>query len=103
MVVDDSLSDEIRVTVIATGFNKTDKLSGELKAPKAAARAGFEPIDFETLDKPTYLRKKRDEEANPASPIISKPSKSNVYTIDDEMPEEPDDLDTPTFLRKQMD
>ena len=80
-----------------------DKLSTELKAPKPAAQAGFEPIDFETLDKPTYLRKKREEESNPASSVISKPSKSNIYTIDEEMPEEPDDLDTPTFLRKQMD
>ena len=101
MVVDDSLSDELRVTVIATGFNKEDKLSGELKTPKPVQQ-DFEPIDFETLDKPTYLRRHK-EESTVASPIVSKPPKNNLYKLDDEMPEEPDDLDTPTFLRKQMD
>ena len=101
MVVDDSLSDELRVTVIATGFNKEDKLSGELKTPKPVQQY-FEPIDFETLDKPTYLRRHK-EESTISSPIISKPPKNNLYKLEDEMPEEPDDLDTPTFLRKQMD
>jgi cell division protein FtsZ len=101
MVVDDSISDELRVTVIATGFNKEDKLSGELKAPKPVEQ-DFEPVDFETLDKPTYLRRHK-EESNTSSPIVSKPPKNNLYTLDDEMPDEPDDLDTPTFLRKQMD
>ncbi len=101
MVVDDSLSDELRVTAIATGFNREDKITSELKTPKPADE-GFEPIDFETLDKPTYLRKHR-EESNVTSSFISKPPKSNIYTLDDELPEEPADLDTPTFLRKQMD
>ena len=101
MVVDDSLSDEIRVTAIATGFNKEDKLSGELKVPKPAQEK-FEHIDFETLDKPTYLRKHK-EESTVSSSIVSKPPKNNIYTLEDDMPKEPDDLDTPTFLRKQMD
>jgi cell division protein FtsZ len=101
MVVDDSLSDEIRVTAIATGFNKEHKLGNELKTPKKSPEE-FEPIDFETLDKPTYLRKHK-EEAKTNSPIVSKPPKSNLYKLDEDMPEEPDDLDTPTFLRKQMD
>ena len=102
MVVDDSLSDEMRVTVIATGFNKANKLAGELKTPKTT-KAEFAPFDFETLDKPTYLRKHREEEKPSSHPAVSKPAKTNVYLMDDDLPNEPDDLDTPTFLRKQMD
>ena len=37
-------------------------------------------------------------------PAVTKPQKTSVYTAEDEdIPEAPDELDTPTFLRKQMD
>ena len=103
MVVDESLSDELRVTVIATGFNKDAKLKTELEIPKASPK-GFEPLNFNELDKPTFIRRQKDDKSHHRQPIINRPGKSNIYTIDDdELPNEPEDLDTPTFLRKQMD
>jgi cell division protein FtsZ len=104
MVVDESLSDELRVTVIATGFNKDAKLKTELEVPKASPK-GFEPLNFNELDKPTFIRRQKEEKSHHHTPpIINRPGKSNIYTIDDdELPNEPEDLDTPTFLRKQMD
>ena len=103
MVVDDSLSDELRVTVIATGFNQEAKMKTQLEIPKATPK-GFEPINFTELDKPTFIRRKKEEKTTNLPPIYNKPGKSNSYTFDDdELPGEPEDLDTPTFLRKQMD
>ena len=52
---DETLDDEIRVTVIATGF---DKAPGEAPAPKAAAASGAEsapapqPLKEEDVPKP---------------------------------------------------
>ncbi len=103
MVVDDSLSDELRVTVIATGFNKEAKLKTELEIPKMTPK-GFEPVNFNELDKPTFIRRQKEEKVTQAPPIYNRPGKTNVYNLDDdELPGEPEDLDTPTFLRKQMD
>ena len=99
-VIDDSLADNIRVTVIATGFS-LDK-DGEAEP---SARAQEEPVqDVESdplsigspilvgnggtsLDVPTYLR--------------------NGHSTPQEHQEEPerpavDDLDIPTFLRRKM-
>ncbi len=103
MVVDESLSDELRVTVIATGFNREAKLKTELEVPKTSPK-GFEPINFTELDKPTFIRRQKEEKTSSAGPIHNRPGRSNIYTLDDdELPGEPEDLDTPTFLRKQMD
>jgi cell division protein FtsZ len=104
MVVDEALSDELRVTVIATGFNKEAKMKSQLEAPKSVPK-NFEPVDFSELDKPAFIRKQKDEKnIDSQFPARSQPQKPSVYsTEDDDMPEAPDELDTPTFLRKQLD
>ena len=104
MVVDDSLSEELRVTVIATGFNKNAKLKTQLEAPKVANKK-FETFDFNELDKPTFIRKQKEKETVRTNiPNTQKPSKANIYALEeDDLPEEPNELDIPTFLRKQMD
>ena len=61
-VIDDSLMDQIRVTVIATGFDGRRKQetmefgsadeSGDLSVPQ------FEPMDEEELDIPAFLRRR---------------------------------------------
>ncbi len=104
MVVDEGLSDELRVTVIATGFNKEAKMKNQLETPKSAPKS-FEPVDFSELDKPAFIRKQKDEKKIDSElPATTQPQKTNVYHIEDEdIPEAPDELDTPTFLRKQMD
>jgi cell division protein FtsZ len=104
MVVDEALSDELRVTVIATGFNKEAQIKTQMETPKSVPKS-FEPMDFGELDKPTFIRKHKEEKQVSASiPAVSKPQKTNVYNLeDDDLPEVPNELDTPTFLRKQMD
>ncbi len=99
MVIDEELTDELRVTVIATGFNKETQQAETLQQPAELKQKSFNPSDFKTLDKPTYQReeKKVDKEF----PGIGQP---NIFPIEkEEVPEGPDDLDIPTFLRKQMD
>jgi cell division protein FtsZ len=104
MVVDEALSDELRVTVIATGFNKEAKIKTQLEAPKSVPK-NFEPVDFSELDKPAFIRKNKDEgKVDSEIPALTNPQKTSVYSAEDEdIPEAPDELDTPTFLRKQMD
>jgi cell division protein FtsZ len=104
MVVDEALSEELRVTVIATGFNKEAQIKTQMETPKSVPKS-FEPMDFGELDKPTFIRKHREEKKiSPRIPVVSKPQKANVYNLEeDDLPEVPNELDTPTFLRKQMD
>jgi cell division protein FtsZ len=61
-VIDDAMGDDIRVTVIATGFGATARRRGrrasyEAPLPASAAASGtaFEPSD-EALDVPSFLR-----------------------------------------------
>jgi len=99
MVIDEELTDELRVTVIATGFNKEAQQAEALQQPTEMKRNTFGATDFKELDKPTFKREQTmvDKEF----PGIGKP---NVYSMEtDEVPEGPEDLDVPTFLRKQMD
>ena len=104
MVIDEALSDEMRVTVIATGFNSEAKGNNTLQQPKAQNKV-FEPIDFGELDKPTFIRQKNEERKS--SPqwaySVNNISEDEIENTENEIPEEPDDLDTPAFLRKQMD
>ena len=60
-VIDDSLTDEVRVTVIATGFGpqrRRRRREEELEAPVPRASEGFE-VGEEVLDVPSFLRDDR--------------------------------------------
>jgi len=104
MVIDEALSEEMRVTVIATGFNSEAKEKKRLQQPKIQHK-NFETVDFSELDKPTFIRQK-SEERKPAPQwaySMSNKTEEENEISESELPEEPDDLDTPAFLRKQMD
>ncbi len=79
-VVDENMKDEIRVTVIATGFGD-----------KSAAEPVLKRVIHEDLDIPTNIRRGN---AGVSLPI----SGSLAY-----QPYEEDELDTPTFLRNKAD
>lgn len=91
-VIDENLSDEIFITVIATGFNAEGR--GGLQPPKSMAENPS--VNSRLLDLPTFMREKKkrvdDDAVNPAA------RKTGTLGNDDI-----DDLDIPTFLRKQMD
>ncbi len=74
-VIDETMRDEMKITVIATGF---DKVMSEVGAPAASAQMPQQP--------PRYTRTPGDDVARP---IPGSPR--------------PDDLDVPTFIRKKAD
>lgn len=80
-VVDPSMQDKVRVTVIATGFGQE-----KLKAVAQASESEATGTDGKNLSVPAYVRIKNAKKEGTLS-----------YQMDDE------DLDIPTFLRKQAD
>ena len=93
-VIDESLNDDVRVTVIATGFDAVASLEGdssnmvEMKAyaARAAERGGFfrkrGAVGSEVLDEQLRLRELEQLKS---------------HELDE------DELDIPTFLRRQAD
>lgn len=84
-VIDDSIGDEIRVTVIATGFGKSDEDAGR-------AIPSISVLKKESMDTPAYLRRERNTENIP----VVKIGAVSDFDLDDE-------YDVPTFMRKQAD
>jgi cell division protein FtsZ len=97
--IDETLGDEIRVTVIATGIGKEpEKMSrGKRHDPTHGGKVrDFSPADLPNLvdyDEPTFLRRK--QAVNESSGSSYKGYKGIV--IDN------NDLDIPTFLRRKAD
>ena len=85
-VLDESLGDELRVTVVATGLDQAAVTRADVpvKLVKTGTR-GVE-VDFRELEKPTVIRNK---------PIEMRPQ-----AVDSS---DPDYLDIPAFLRRQAD
>jgi len=113
-VIDESMADEIRITVIATGFGeeKEERKAApvQVQVPAAAANgaslAGAMPKNkkvvhlgtiVDDLDAPTWQRKK------PGSDDVETVTlnKNNISLSAN--PEDDDKYDIPTFLRRQMD
>ena len=89
-VIDDSMGDEIRITVIATGFDpKGRNYEG---VPELSSVSGYAKRR-EDFAKPTFIRN-RDEKTG-EKPVVIRMGMIN----DDDNP----DFETPAFLRKQMD
>lgn len=97
-VIDENLTDEIFITVIATGFS-----AAEVPVPKIQREVNKEASNFNI---PTYMRDQKKNEAadEPAQPQ-EEPKKIQSLGKMEEFPFENglEDLDIPTFLRKQMD
>lgn len=95
--LDESLGDEMRVTVIATGIGGPEKQTSHgFKDITRGKVRDFTPADMETavnLDEPTYIR--QQEAVGENSGATYRGYKGLV--IDN------DDLDVPTFLRKKAD
>ncbi len=85
-VIDKNMGDEIRITVIATGFE--DMAQKRQGIPTIARMGGYRRED---LSMPAYLRN-REKPAESANVV-------RLGTIDDENL----DLEIPTFLRRQAD
>jgi cell division protein FtsZ len=103
-VIDERMKEEIRVTVIATGFGEKEERRhhqqqlGSLAAAAVAGNRGKKIVHLGTivddLEAPTWQRKKGGEESEPA------PVERTAVQFSKE---EDDRFDIPTFLRRQMD
>jgi cell division protein FtsZ len=89
-VIDEKLNDEIFITVIATGFMVDEKT-----IPKMQREVDKEANNFNI---PTYIRDKKKKEQDEPQKVQSS-AKMDEFPFDNGL----DDLDIPTFLRKQMD
>ena len=108
-VIDESLTDEIRITVIATGFGEAKEEKKAAPAPvqnvaniaNAAAQKARKVVHLGTivddLDTPTWQRKKSGSDEVETVTL----GKSNFEFSANQ--EEDDKYDIPTFLRRQMD
>jgi cell division protein FtsZ len=121
-VIDDDMKDELRVTVIATGFDKApevqDKPAPEKQKPqlprtrhvhREEPSAHYKGEDnLRKLDAPAYIRREPVED----EPDASKPGPRPVRRVSltgepatpkQDRPKQSSDDNIPTFLRKQMD
>jgi len=107
-VIDESLTDEIRITVIATGFGEVKEDKKPVPAPvphvssiASAAAKNKKVVHLGTivddLDSPTWQRKKHGGDET-ETVTLSKNNFEFSASQDDD-----DKYDIPTFLRRQMD
>ncbi|MBI1950003.1 MAG: cell division protein FtsZ [Acidobacteria bacterium] len=110
-VIDKAMTDEVKITVIATGFNRDGRAAAEAAAPvqrgygrpaapveavAAQARAARD------LDSPTFLRRAASPPAGgPAAATAASRQPEGAVNLGYASLQ--DELDVPTFLRKQMD
>jgi len=90
-VIDDTMGDEVRVTVIATGFGEAEEEALPVERIPAANVIG-------DLDVPTVIRHGKLNSVGFNSGEIKRLGQFGGHNTDDE-----DIYDTPTFLRRQAD
>jgi cell division protein FtsZ len=90
-VIDPTMGSEVRVTVIATGFQINGRTNGNGRHKK---NMRFFDTMVKDLEIPTYQRK----EKNGVSEPIIRPMEEEYIP----MPEPPEDYEVPAFLRKRM-
>lgn len=108
-VIDENITDEIRITVIATGFGETKDEKKPAPAPllsNIASIASAAPKNkkvvhlgtiVDDLDTPTWQRKKQGSDEVETVTLSKNSFQFNANQEDD------DKYDIPTFLRRQMD
>jgi cell division protein FtsZ len=96
-VIDPELTNELRVTVVATGLGAVAKMASPVKESKPAptkvvdnTRRAAPPVDYATLDRPAHLRA-NTHSSNAAALAAPLGDKELEY------------LDIPAFLRRQAD
>jgi cell division protein FtsZ len=97
MVIDQNLTDRVRVTVIATGFGDQIGTSSTV-TPGAQAKVPTSVVSSANLDAPAFGRKTATTTAQNSSEVI-KLKRFSVLTAGGE---EEDKYEIPTFLRKQV-
>lgn len=92
-VIDPDMKDEVKITVIATGFSDRDNKISESIIKESA----YQPSEFIETKTRSHIE---DEPMPPKRVISSVPKK--VFSKEPEMPAEDDELEIPAFIRKKM-
>jgi len=103
-VIDETMTDEIRITVIATGFGEDREerkpvpvnVSSITSAPQKNKKVVHLGTIVDDLDTPTWQRKKQGSEETETLSL-------NKTTFEFGRDKEEEEYDIPTFLRRQMD
>ena len=90
-VIDDEMSDQVKITVIATGFSRDLRAAATAQTAAVAAASATSARPARDLDTPAFLRRS----ANPIG-MASEAQPALTY------PGTPDDLDVPAFMRRHM-
>jgi len=90
VVFDDKMEDRLQVTVIATGFNRSEP-AAEIREFQAARNVVLEEV-VEDIERPTIDRRKHRSASTEHRLDITS---FETFTMDE--------LQVPTFLRRQMD
>ncbi len=90
-VIDPELRDEVRVTVIVTGLGRKQGMGSVHRLPETTRADGT--VDYQTLEKPTVMRKYANYSSNQAAPVPPKPVVMDASELDY--------LDIPAFLRRK--
>jgi len=100
MVFDETMGDEIRITVIATGIGdkKERKVINLRGIISEDAKEDWHSMAKEDLDKPTFQRRLANDDKYQQSPDLNPAKKGIFHRVFQK-----EDLDYPTFLRKQAD
>ena len=91
-VIDPTMGDELRVTVVVTGLGQ---IRPERSMPRRIESIAEGALDYNVLDKPAVLRKSGNHSHTHQPTMSHKPSKPSAHLVDDM-----DYLDIPAFLRR---
>jgi cell division protein FtsZ len=98
-VIDKEMTEQVKITVIATGFNREDAAKAEALRARAAQpqQAAPAPQPRRDLETPAFLRRAPSSQPAQAVPVPTDGGTTLHYAP------LPDDLEVPTFLRRQLD
>src|SRR5690554_1856949 len=109
-VIDPELSDELKVTVVATGLERAQSAEsrvvngGTTSARTPSARpAASSPTDYNQLELPTVVRNRQSEEGAQDAKSGAREGQSKSAAMQKTGTDDMDFLDIPAFLRRQAD
>jgi cell division protein FtsZ len=99
-VIDKEMTDTVKITVIATGFVREEEVKAEAARPgaKAPLRSDAPAAPRHDIDTPAFLRRSPSASAQAQGGVQVPETSTTLHYAP-----LPDDLEIPTFLRRQMD
>lgn len=103
-VINEDLKDEVRITVIATGFSGSKEFSGSQaeEISSISSKPFYKPSEFVKSKEEELIEKSNDDFIQPQPKDIKKPVEKKSSKKSKDAPNEEEDLDVPAFIRKKM-